>query len=228
MRPPSRPGRACSPGQAWGGALLATTLLLGGCATGGALDGAGAGASASAQAPVVVRAPAWRVGSQWQYSDGYGLRVTRVDGPVTTFARLDDPSQWVARRGFLREDAQSATTLRRLLFEDLPSGAGGALSSAAPLTYRREYSADGTQRTHATSWSVEGRERVKVPAGEFDCDVLVMRTRDASSNWTGFERWWYSPAAQNYVRMEYRYGAAAPGSRVLLHFELAGPTPLAP
>ncbi len=177
---------------------------------------------------MVVRAPAWRVGSQWQYSDGYGLRVTRVDGPVTTFQRLDDPSQWVARHGFLREDAQSATTLRRLLFEDLPSGAGEVLSSAAPLTYRREYSADGTQRVHATSWTVEGRERVKVPAGEFDCDVLVMRTRDAASNWTGFERWWYSPQAQNYVRMEYRYGPSAPGSRVLVRLDLAGPTPLVP
>ena len=176
-----------------------------------------------------VQAPEWRVGSRWQYSDGYGLEVSRVDGPVTTFRRLDDPAQWIVRRGFLREDAQSSTTLRKLLFEDLPPGAGLVLSARAPLTYRREYAAGGTQRTHATSWSVEGRELVKVPAGEFDCFVLVMRTRNLADGWTGFERWWFSPRAQNFVRMEYRYGSAPAGSRVLTGYQLAaGPTPLLP
>jgi len=210
-------------------APAALLLLLGGCAaTSQWLD--------ASPAPTVlagnqaVRAPDWRKGSEWQYSDGYGLKVARVEGSVTTFQRLDDPSQWVARRGFLREDAQSGTTLRKLLFEDLPPGAGLVLSPRTPLTYRREYMAGATQRTHATSWTVEGRETVKVPAGEFKCFVLVMRTRDVADGWTGFERWWYSPQAQNYVRMEYRYGSTAPGSRVLTQYRLAAaaPAPLAP
>ena len=174
-------------------------------------------------------APAWRIGSEWQYSDGYGLRVTRVepgsapggDAPITTFQRTDAPDQWVRRRGFLREDSRSGTTERRLLFEDLPRGAGLRLSSQAPLTYRREYEADGTTRVHATSWTVEKQERVKVPAGEFDCVVLVMRTRSLTGDWTGYERWWFSPQAQNYVRLEYRYGEDAEGARVLVSYRLA-------
>lgn len=203
-------------------------LLLAGC---GANAGFGAGERPSVSAEAVsVHAPDWKPGSQWEYSDGYGLRVLRVEGPVTTFQRLDDPQQWVVRRGFLREDAQSATTLRKLLFEDLPAGEGSVLSSRAPLTYRRQYQAGSTQYSHVTSWTVEGRETVKVPAGEFDCVVLVMRTRNQADGWTGFERWWFSPRAQMFVRMEYRYGNTPDGSRVLTRYRLAdgGPTPLSP
>lgn len=198
--------------------LFATLLLLGGCASRSGWQPVPSLTSAANQ---IVRAPEWRVGSEWHYSDGYGLKVVRVNGDVTTFQRLDDPSQWVERRGFLREDSQSGTTFRKLLFEDLPPGAGQTLSSRTPLTYRREYMAGQIRRMHATSWTIEGRETVKVPAGEFDCFVLVMRTRDLNDGWTGFERWWYSPVAHNYVRMEYRYGSSEPGSRVLVSYHLA-------
>ncbi len=202
-------------------------LVLSGCGSAGFQAGERPAATSEL---VSVRAPDWKPGSQWEYSDGYGLKVTRADGPVTTFQRLDDPQQWVVRRGFLREDAQSATTLRKLLFEDLPAGEGLVLSSRAPLTYRRQYEAGGRQFTHVTSWTVEGRETVKVPAGEFDCVVLVMRTRNQSDGWTGFERWWFSPRARMFVRMEYRYGSTPDGSRVLVRYHLAdqGPTPLSP
>ncbi len=127
----------------------------------------------------------------------------------------------MTRRGFLREDAQSATNLRKVVFEGVPSGAGQVLSSSGPLTYRREFMSSGVQRTHATSWTVEGRETVKVPAGEFDCIILVMRTRNVEDGWTGFERWWFSPKVQNFVRMEYRYGSDPSGSRVLTRYRLA-------
>ena len=60
--------------------------------------------SASA-AGIRVDAPNWQPGSDWHYSDGYGLKVTKVAGGATTFQRTDDPSQWLVRRGFLREDA---------------------------------------------------------------------------------------------------------------------------
>ena len=71
------------------------------------------------------------------------------------------------------------------------------------------------------SWTVEGRDTVNVPAGQFDCVILVMRARSLSGDWTGYERWWFSPQAQNYVRMEYRYGPDAEGSRVLTTYNLA-------
>ena len=207
---------------------FALALSIAGCGTSG---GALTDLAPCALAPVgsdEVRAPVWAVGSEWQYSDGYGLKVTRVEGPVTTFERLDDRTQWVTRRGFLREDAQSGTTMRKLLYENLPSGAGQVLSVKTPLVYRREYMAGTTQLAHATSWTVEGRELVKVPAGQFDCIVLTMRTRNVDDGWTGYERWWFSPVAQNYVRMEYRYGPTSNGSRVLTSYRLgAGGAPIA-
>ncbi len=203
--------------------ILALAVLLGltGCGTAPRWAGPPSTAVNAAEGQT-VRAPEWRVGSEWRYSDGYGMKVTRVDGTLSTFQRLDDPSQWVVRRGFLREDAQSSTKLRKLLFEDLPPGAGLTLSANAPLTYTREYQSGPAQLTHATSWTVEKRETVKVPAGEFDCFVLVMRTRNLSGGWTGFERWWFSPQVQGAVRMEYRYGSGAAGSRVLTSYRLAG------
>jgi hypothetical protein len=196
---------------------LAVLFTLVGCAEGPGL----AGPSPGLGAVDTVQAPAWRVGSEWEYSDGYGLRVTASDGSLTRFQRLDAPEQWVARRGFLRESSQSATTARRLLFEDLPPGTGTVLSTSTPLTYRREYDAGGVTRVHATSWTVERRERVRVPAGEFDCFVLVMRTRSLNDDWSGYERWWFSPEVQNYVRLEYRYGPDEAGSRVLMRYALA-------
>jgi hypothetical protein len=51
--------------------------------------------------------------------------------------------------------------------------------------------------------------------------VIVWRTRSLRSDWTGFERWWYSPDVQNYVRMEFKYGSEADGSRVLMNYRLA-------
>ena len=195
---------------------FAVLLTLAGCAEGTGL----ASVSPGLEAVETVQAPAWRVGSEWEYSDGYALRVTATDGSLTRFQRLDAPEQWVARRGFLRESSQSATTARLLLFEDLPPGTGTVLSTRTPLTYRREYDAGGVTRVHATSWTVERRERVRVPAGEFDCFVLVMRTRSLNDEWTGYERWWFSPEAQNYVRLEYRYGPDEAGSRVLMRYAL--------
>lgn len=202
--------------------LVCAPLLLGGCATlSSVMDPAFTPSSPASD--IVVHAPDWRAGSEWHYDDGFGLVVAKVEGQTTTFRRTDDSEQWVVRRGFLREDAQSRTALRKLMFEGLPPGAGLILSGDKPVTYRREYMAGSVRRTHATSWTVEGRELAKVPAGEFDCVVLVMRTRNIEDGWTGFERWWFSPKAQNYVRMEYRYGDTPAGSRVLLDYRL-GPS----
>ena len=176
------------------GAALGLMMLLAGCAGGRdpvfATNGSAAG--------IKVDAPTWQPGSDWHYSDGYGLK--------------DDPSQWIVRRGFLREDAQSSTVLRKLLFAGLPPGEGTVLSGDSPVTYRREYMAGDVQRNHVTSWTVEGRETIKV--------------RNTEDGWTGFERWWFSPRAQNYVRMEYRYGNNPMGSRVLTEYHV-GPAVLA-
>lgn len=169
-----------------------------------------------------VRAPRWQVGDRWRYNDGYGLRVESVQDGLVTMRRLDDPEQWQIRRGFLREMSQSATTLRQVTFRSVPADAGMWLSKSKPLVFTREYTANRRTLVHNTSWVVEGEERITVPAGTFDAIVIVMRTRNTTTGWTGFERWWYVPEVRNYVRMEYRYGQQPIGSRVLTEFEPAG------
>jgi hypothetical protein len=190
------------------------------------------GSSLAVPAPVasstMVHAPDWSVGSEWRYSDGYGVKVTSTGPQGTVFERLDAPGQWFSRLGFIRKDAASGTATRSSIYRTVPDNAGLSLSAAAPLTFQREYMSNGKLMVHASSWTVEGRETITVPAGTFDCWLIVWRTRSLRSDWTGFERWWYSPLAQNYVRMEYKYGAEPLSSRVLMRYHLgpADPTPV--
>lgn len=195
-------------------------------------DGAGATPAASvaqtpapATTPVVddfsgaaVAAPRWVRGDRWMYSDGYGLQVTAIDGDITRFQRLDDPGQWFTRHGFLRQEAQSSTAHRRVVFRSIDAADALTLQMRRPVVFTREYTSNQQPRVHRTSWILEGRETITVPAGTFDTWVIVMRSRNAATNWTGFERWWYSPEVRHYVRMEYRYGKHPVSSRVLMDF----------
>jgi len=185
-------------------------------------------AAAPVPANSVVKAPDWSAGSEWHYSDGYAVKVASVSPKGALFQRLDAPGQSFTRDGFIRMDSTSATATRKAIYRTLPDGAGQSLSAAKPLTFQREYLNNGKLMVHASSWTVEGRETITVPAGTFDCWVIVWRTRSLRSDWIGFERWWYSPDAQNYVRMEYKYGSESDGSRVLMNYRLAGAsTPVA-
>ncbi len=174
-----------------------------------------------------MTAPDWSIGSEWHYSDGYAVKVGSVSPKGAVFNRLDAPGQWFTRQGFIRTDSATDTATRNAIYRTVPDAAGASLSAAHPLTFQREYLNNGKLLVHASSWSVEGRETITVPAGTFDCWVIVWRTRSLRSDWTGFERWWYSPQAQNYVRMEFKYGPGPDGSRVLMKYNLAGSAPLA-
>lgn len=165
-----------------------------------------------------VAAPRWVRGDRWMYSDGYGLQVIGVDGDITRFQRLDDPGQWFTRHGFLRQEAQSATAHRRVVFRSIDAAEAQTLQMRRPVVFTREYTSNQQPRVHRTSWILEGRETITVPAGTFDTWVIVMRSRNAATNWTGFERWWYSPEVRHYVRLEYRYGKHPVSSRVLMDF----------
>jgi hypothetical protein len=167
-----------------------------------------------------VAAPQWRVGSTWEYSDGYGLRVASNAASATVFQRLDAPDQWFSMRGFLRQDAVSATAKRQTIYRTVPPSAGDGLTAGPPLMFQQEYLSNDHLIVHASSWAVEGRQRITVPAGTFECWVIVWRARSLKSNWTGFERWWYSPEVQQYVRLEYKYGGSATASRVLMRYHL--------
>ena len=189
--------------------------------------GSAASFAAPAQPPEIpvvdstpVAAPQWRAGSTWEYSDGYGLRVASTAAGMTVFQRLDAPDQWFSMRGFLRQDAASAKSQRQTIYRTVPPSAGDGLAAGAPLMFQREYLSNSKLIVHASSWSVEGRQRITVPAGTFECWVIVWRARSLKSNWTGFERWWYSPEVQQYVRLEYKYGAGETASRVLMRYHL--------
>jgi hypothetical protein len=202
--------------------VLSCMVVLAGCA---AESEAPRPSSTTPPAPVATQPealakPSWKVGDRWSYSDGYGMKVVESAGDVARFERLDDPNQWFVNRGLFRERSQSRTTLRENVFR---SGDPDQIYKAPigePIVFVREYLSNATLVRHRTSWVLEGRESVTVPAGTFDCFVLVMRTRSMTGTWTGYERLWYSAKARNYVRMEYKYGEAPESARVLTEYEL--------
>lgn len=168
-----------------------------------------------------VPAPEWREGSEWRYSDGYHIRVTSTNGLLTVFERLDAEGEWFSRFGFLRQDSVGPDGVRQTIYRTISPFQGVELSREQPLVFRREYLKNGELMVHATSWTVEGQEEITTPAGTFKCWIIVWRSRSLDSAWTGFERWWYAPAANNYVRMEYKYGDMPPQSRVLMRYRLS-------
>lgn len=173
-------------------------------------------------AAITIPAPQWKVGDSWTYSDGYGMKVTGVNADGTAeFRRLDDADQWFVRRGFFTEESQSRTVRRRVIFRTSDPMDLLATGINQPVSFVREYMRNDELVRHRTSWVIEGREKITVPAGTFDCWVIVMRTQSLDSNWRGFERWYYNPEARNYIRLEYKYGEAPNGSRVLMEYKLA-------
>lgn len=206
-------------------APLLAALLLGGCVTERPQPQQTVGTElpkSEASKPLAafaMTAPQWLPGEQWTYSDGYGMAVAEVKGEVAKFQRLDDPTQWFVSRGPFREQLQSRAAHRELVYRsDDPTRLYQA-GLRQPVVFVREYSRNGQLVRHNTSWTIEGYERVTVPAGTFDTVILVMRTRSLTGNWLGHERWWYSPQAKNYVRMEYKYGEAPESARVLTAYQ---------
>lgn len=164
--------------------------------------------------------PRWAVGDMWRYSDGYGMTVVESNGDTAKFQRLDDPAQWFVMHGLFREEAKSRAAQRNVVFRSENPMALFSAPVGKPIVFMREYTRNGVTVRHRTSWTVEGRETVTVPAGTFDTVVAVMRTRSLTGNWVGYERWWYSPAVRNYVRMEYKYGETPESSRVLVTYSV--------
>ncbi|MEI8394245.1 MAG: hypothetical protein WCF85_05875 [Rhodospirillaceae bacterium] len=171
---------------------------------------------------MVLSKPRWQTGDEWRYSDGYGARVVEVGPVLTRFQRLDAPSQWFVSNGFFREKTQSGAALRQTVFRSENPDRFYTAPLGQPVVFVREYLRDKKMVRHQTSWVVESKEAITVPAGTFDTFVIVMRTRSLTSNWTGYERWWYAPAVKNYVRMEYKYGQSPEGARVLLSYKSGG------
>lgn len=172
--------------------------------------------------------PDWRTGDTWTYSDGYKTKVASVanDG-LATLKRLDHPGFWTKRKLLFKQASKSSESVtRKVIFRSTDPAQLFPLALGKTVKYTREYMADvGDKeylRVHETSWTVEGQETIEVPAGTFETWVLVWRSKSLKSDWTGYERWWYNPAIKHYVRMEYRYGKAPAGSRVLTRYKVCG------
>lgn len=165
-------------------------------------------------------APVWKVGDSWRYSDDYNLKVSAVIGDDTTFERSDIPEDWVVRRSLFKIRSKQGNVVREVVYRTNDPAELFPLAVGKQVVFLEEYLRAGELIQHDSSWTVEGQESIQVPAGTFNCWILVMRTRGRQSNWTGSERWWYSPTVKHYVRMEYRYGTQPPGSRVLMSYRL--------
>lgn len=197
--------------------------LLTGCAGGGS-GTATAPNEAPEAAPASVAVPAatgpsrpeWRLGDEWVWSDGYALKVSAIKGRRTTFERMDAEEQWHERDGLFWTGSKSATSTRQLVYRSADPSSLYPLAVGKEVIFEREYLSNGDLRRHRTSWVVEGRQRIEVPAGTFDTWIITRRTRSIISDWSGYERWFYAPAVGHYARLEYQYGDGSPGVRVLM------------
>ena len=118
-------------------AALVAAIGLSGCITPKGEQGTTDVRSAAQSSELLTdAAPAWQVGDTWTYSDGYGLAVAQTDGGITSFRRTDEPEQWFSRKGFLRQDAQSATTVRSVVYRSIPVSAAAALKIRRAVVFQ--------------------------------------------------------------------------------------------
>ena len=166
--------------------------------------------------------PAWRVGDQWSYNDGYRIEVTDVLGTdKARFRLIDDREQWMVRRAFFVESSRVDGVVRTTVFRSADPMALFTVPVGTPVSYLRETMRGMETLRHRVAWTVEGREAITVPAGTFDCWVVAVRVTSMQSPYQSYERWWYSPQARSYVRLEYKAGERPETSRVLVSYALA-------
>ncbi|MGN7610458.1 hypothetical protein ACQZV8_00045 [Magnetococcales bacterium HHB-1] len=220
--------------------LLAVIGLLAGCGHQNKIAPyQGKAVSSPQRASQGLQPPIWRKGEWWEYSDGYTLKVDQNHPKKgeTTFKRYyvdqhadeSNPSDavisngWVRKKAFFRAASKSERggkiTHRRVVYRSEDPMSLFPLKTGTRLRFIREFWTNKTFRVHETSWYVKAQDDIEVPAGQFkQCWVLVWKSESAQSEWTGYEKMWYCPGVKNYVRMEYKYGANPPGSRVLMRY----------
>lgn len=127
-------------------------------------------------------ATAWRVEGEVQYEGGRAYRLTAGEDEMLFDAGTKG---WIATRSGGKTKAVSPHN--------------GQLSS--PLWVGKEWESrylyerrDGSQSEQRRHWRVEGRETVRVPAGEFDTYRVVSAGKVLTITL------WYAPAIDFYVR----------------------------
>ena len=198
--------------------------LLAGCAAPGLPPPAGFEAG--------VAAPQWRVGERWEFQvrDGYNGSLVRRYGEVVTAVSPTGVT--------LRADGAPQPAALRLS----PAGnaiAGARVRSGLPVGFAPEYPGLAFPLVPGQGWDaryeiddpvtrqrigarviarVEGWERVRVPAGEFDALRITRQFwLDDEEFWRwgtrGLEVDWYAPAAGRVVRHEERSEAVEKSGR---------------
>ncbi|MBF0561428.1 MAG: hypothetical protein HQL37_05280 [Alphaproteobacteria bacterium] len=171
--------------------------------------------------PAPLKLPQMRVGDHWEYSDGYKLSVSEVqpDG-LARFQMEDGSDSRMLRRAFFVDASFTGGVTRTVVFRTSNPMKIFEVPAGTPVGDVRE-TMRGTETLRAQeSWVVEGHETITVPAGTFDCWVVVGRIKSLQSTYQAYERWWYSPQVRNYVRLEFKSGDNTEGSRVLLSYKL--------
>lgn len=209
--------------------IALTTLLASGCVTNAPVEPPPVSAPQTITAPLVVdetAIPTYKVGDRWEYSDGYGLEVTRLEGGLATMTLLENSNaitnEWLQRRGIFTESRKTGDEFRQVVFRSrFPEKDLFPLAIGRKTSYKREFLLNNKElREHQTTWNVVGRDTIEVPAGRFDVWVMDYESQSITTDWYGRERWYYSPQARQYVRMEYQYGKAPASSRVLMKYRL--------
>ncbi|MBF0332126.1 MAG: hypothetical protein HQL40_00575 [Alphaproteobacteria bacterium] len=170
-----------------------------------------------AAAPITaIPQPAYQPGQRWTYSDGYDLKVVSVTDGLARIERQDLSDTWYVKRAFFVEESQGSEGNRRTVFWSQDPMKVFQLRPGEAMVTEQEYLRNGELVRHVVSWTLEGRQRLRVPAGEFDAWVFVSRARNLKTGWTAYEKHWYAPDVGNFIRTEHRYGNDEDGARVLM------------
>lgn len=195
--------------------LLALALLLGGCA-------APLSQTPPAGTPATVTAPEIRIGDTWTYRvrDGYtgfergdqSYRVTdaspdRISVAVSGGGRLDETHIYNREWNWLRHPATNLQT-----FDYSPAYQALAFPfTSGKRWHARAMATDPADGRRFPVWidgTVQGWEKVKVPAGEFDAlkikrAVFIGYWEMTVRGWSEIlEYEWYAPKVKQSVRRE--------------------------
>ena len=159
-------------------------------------------------------APVWSVGDQWAFrwesADGQGEYVWTVDRLDTR----DGVDQYVVRSGtreifFRRSDLATSleTAAGRVERRNSPPRLAFSWPLTEGTTWRQRYMEESGGRAGAErsiEWKVEGQDRVRVGAGEFDAFRVV--ARHAPTPAIMYEMW-YAPEVKQWVRLKEHFPA---------------------
>ncbi len=186
--------------------LISVGLIIGGCQT-----GTQSTVNVSSQDPDLPKAglPEYTVGEFFAFDDGRTAVVTAVSNDRVVW-RYNNGATSTGYRNFIlpalswkRNGSRGKATAnaRADMLWPLATGNRGQYQSRQVIT--GEDRAESTQLSRQWYCSVEGTQRVSVPAGSFDTYVIACeRYSSTSHSWRATRRYYYAPDIGHYVIRE--------------------------